>query len=195
MKRTIASLEKHSLWEHKPLLKNSLLIWDIDNISIKALSSIKHLAKFTPEISYVVAHKPIDEATKALLYQEGFTLLMTSPLMPTDAKIVTLIDTHHHCSHLLFISSDGDFVPAIKRFLTKRSVQWIMQDSHKKRICMNCDVTHSHLTLSTLLLEDEPSTKKHQKRKKPAFYAPTRTSFSNEAYWLSYFARYHAHIG
>ena len=77
MRRAIASLEKHSLWEHKPLLKNSLLIWDLDNISIKALSSIKHLAKFTPEIGYVVAHKPItvricfSSALMATLYQQS----------------------------------------------------------------------------------------------------------------------------
>ena len=44
-------------------------------------------------------------------------------------------------------------------------------------------------------IEDERGNRHSKKRKKTAFYAPTRTSFANEVYWLNYFSHYYAHIG
>lgn len=182
------------LWENKPLLENSLVVWDSDNISICALETIKHLAKFTPHKRYIVSHKPLAEEKEALLRKEGFTIIVSSPYS-TDARIIALIDNHHHSTSLILISSDGDFVPVVKRFLEKHPMQWIMQDCNKKRICMNINLAHPKLTLSTMDIKDEHIQRRHTKRHKPTFYAPTRTSFENEAYWLRYFARYHAHIG
>ena len=49
------------LWNNKPILKNSLLVWDVENISIKALSSIKHLAKFTPQKCFAISKVPLNE--------------------------------------------------------------------------------------------------------------------------------------
>ncbi len=182
------------LWKNKPLLENSLVVWDSDNISLSALETIKHLAKFTPHKRYIVSKKPFEEEKDALLLEDGFTCNVSSASYPTDARIVDLIDSHHHCTSLILISSDGDFVPVVKRFLEKHPVQWMMHDCNKKRICMNINLAHPNLTLSTIAIEDERSNKHSKKRHKPAFYAPTHTSFANEAYWLRYFARYHAHI-
>lgn len=148
------------LWENKPLLENSLVVWDSDNISICALEIIKHLAKFTPHKRYIVSKKPFEEEKEALLLGEGFTCNVSSTSYPTDARIVDLIDSHHNCPSLILISSDGDFVPVVKRFLAKHPVQWIMYDCNKKRICMNIDLAHPNLTLSTIAIEDERSNKK-----------------------------------
>ncbi len=183
------------LWKNKPLLENSLVVWDSDNISLSALEPIKHLAKFTPHKRYIVSKKPLEEEKDALLREDGFTCNVYSTSYNTDARIVDLIDSHHHCTSLILISSDGDFVPVVKRFLAKHPVQWIMYDCNKKRICMTINLAHPHLALSTIAIEDERSNKNSKKRHKPAFYAPTHTSFANEAYWLRYFARYHVHIG
>jgi len=182
------------LWNNKPILKNSLLVWDVENISIKALSSIKHLAKFTPQKCFAISKVPLDELKAAILLKEGFNLYISYPYVSDDA-IIDFIDTHHHGSSLIFISSDSDFVPVINRFLHKHSVQWIMQDCNKKRICMYINLSHPRLTLSSLDIEDERGNRHSKKRKKPAFYAPKRTSFANEVYWLNYFSRYYAHIG
>lgn len=189
MKKPLESNIDERLWHNKPLLKNSLLVWDVENISINCLDTIKRLAKFTPQKLYAISKKPFTDELETLLSKEGFIL---SPQY-ADAKIVHLIDTNHHGSHLILVSSDGDFVPVVKRFLEKHPVQWIMQDRNKKRICMNINLAHPNLTLSTIDITDERKTY-HKRRKKPAFYAPSHTSFENEAYWLRYFARYHAHI-
>jgi hypothetical protein len=170
------------------------LVWDVENISIKALSSIKHLAKFTPQKCFAISKVPLDALKAAILLKEGFNLYISYPYVSDDA-IIDFIDTHHHGSSLIFISSDSDFVPVINRFLHKHSVQWIMQDCNKKRICMYINLSHPRLTLSSLDIEDERGNRHSKKRKKTAFYAPTRTSFANEVYWLNYFSHYYAHIG
>jgi len=194
MRAISQELETSMLWNNKPILKNSLLVWDVENISIKALSSIKHLAKFTPQKCFAISKVPLDALKAAILLKEGFNLYISYPYVSDDA-IIDFIDTHHHGSSLIFISSDSDFVPVINRFLHKHSVQWIMQDCNKKRICMYINLSHPRLTLSSLDIEDERGNRHSKKRKKPAFYAPKRTSFANEVYWLNYFSRYYAHIG
>ena len=194
MKKQGEDMNLVSLWNNKPILANSVLVWDIENIPIKALPHIKHLAKFTPQTRYVISKDTLCDEQEALISKEGFTHDSSYPYA-TDTKIVHLIDTHHSSSYLMFISSDGDFIPVINRFLKKHPVQWIMQDCNKKRICMNINLAHPNLTLSSIDIVDERKSNNAKKRHKPAFYAPTFTSFHNEAYWLRYFARYHAHIG
>ena len=65
------------LWNNKPILKNSLLVWDVENISIKALSSIKHLAKFTPQKCFAISKVPLDALKAAILIKEGFNLYIS----------------------------------------------------------------------------------------------------------------------
>ena len=194
MKKSLESNIDERLWHNKPLLKNSLLVWDVENISINCLDTIKRLAKFTPEKRYAISKKPFTDAFETLLSKDGFILSPQNPQY-ADAQIVHLIDTNHHSSHLILVSSDGDFVPVVKRFLEKHPVQWMMQDCNKKRICMNINLAHPNLRISTIDMADEYPKRNDKKRNKPAFYAPHNTSFANEIYWLRYFARYHAHIG
>ena len=131
------------VWENKPLLENSLLVWDSDNISVSALDMIQHLAKITPHKRYAISKKPLSKDNEARLLKEGFIILASYP-HPTDATIVQLIDSyHHHSSYLIFISSDGDFIPVINRFLHTHPVQWMMQDCNKKRICMYINLTQT----------------------------------------------------
>lgn len=192
MTKPLEYLDEQELWNNKPLLKNSLFVWDVENIPVNSLDTIKRLAKFTPQKRYAISKKPLLREWAMLLTKEGFTLFEHYPLS-ADAKIIHLIDTHHLCSHLILVSSDSDFVPVVKRFLEKHPVQWIMQDENKKRICMYINLTHPKLTLSTIDIKDKCKSH-HKRRKKPAFYAPKYTSFANEAHWLNYFACYQAHI-
>ena len=194
MRAISQELENLMLWNNKPILKNSLLVWDVENISIKQLPSIKRLAKFTPQKCFAISKVPRDALKAAILLKEGFNLYISYPYVSDDA-IIDFIDTHHHCASLIFISSDSDFVPVINRFLHKHSVQWIMQDCNKKRICMYINLSHPRLKLSTIHIENKRDNRDSKERNKPAFYAPTRTSFENEVYWLNYFSHYYAHIG
>lgn len=181
MREISQELENSVLWNNKPILKNSLLVWDVENISIKALPSIKRLAKFTPQKCFAISKVPLDALKAAILLKEGFNLYISYPYLSDDA-IIDFIDTHHHASSLIFISSDSDFVPVINRFLHKHSVQWIMQDCNKKRICMYINLSHPRLKLSTIHIENKRDNRDSKERYKPALYAPTRTSFENEVY-------------
>lgn len=178
--------EPQELWFHQPLLPHSLVIWDVENISLRYIEQIKHLAKFTPHKRYALSKMPLSQKQERLLAQEGFTLFEHYPLR-VDEKIVALIHRHQLYTHLMLISSDSDFVPSVKRFLVKNSVQWIMQDENKKRICMYMNLTHPRLTLSTFASE-YPIT--HSK--KPSHKHKTPSSFYNEKAWLAFFNKYHA---
>ena len=60
---------------------------------------------------------------------------------------------------------------------------------------MYINLSHPRLILSSLNIEDERGNRDFKRQNKPAFYAPKRTSFANEVYWLNYFSHYYAHIG
>ena len=185
----------HPLWNKKTLALHSLLLWDIENIPINALQLIKQLVKCTPYNAYAISQYPIDEVQRTFLEQEGIRFIPTYPECADKTLCTLILEAKQRITSLIFVSSDGDFVPYIKEALKNCNVLWIMQDCNKKRICMNIDLSHPRLTLSSIDSEDKRVNRHSKKRKKPAFYAPTRTSFSNEAYWLNYFSRYHAHIG
>lgn len=179
----LPSVEHLPLWNQKPLVKDSFVVWDVENISTLFLETIKQMASFTPHKRFALSKRPLSPKQEARLRKEGFTLFEHYP-SSADAKIVRIIDSHHLCSALMLISSDGDFVPVIKRFLVKRPVQWILQDENKKRICMLIDLSHPRLTLSTFVHEhSRTASKKHSwKRQRP----PLR----NEKAWLAFFKRY-----
>ena len=186
MKPPLPLCEPQELWSHQPLLPHSLVIWDAENISLRYVKQIKHLAKFTPYKRYAISKMPLSEKQERLLTQEGFTLFEHYPFS-ADAKIVELIRRHQLYTHLMLITSDSDFVPSVKRFLLKRHVQWIMQDENKKRICMYMNLTHPRLTLSTFASK-YPIThsKKHSHKHK------TPSSLHNEKAWLAFFNKYHS---
>jgi len=90
MKKSLEYLDKQVLWENKPLLKNSLLVWDVENISINCLDTIKRLAKFTPQKRYAISKKPLTDELETLLSKEGFILSPRNPQY-ADAQIVYLL--------------------------------------------------------------------------------------------------------
>lgn len=139
------------LWGHKPLLKGSFLLWDVENISEKRLEEIHALVKFTPEKLYAISKKALNPYRIRFFQSRGFILFEHYPLS-ADEKIINLIKVHQGCTHLILISSDSDFVPSIHRFLETQThhVQWIMEDANKKRICMNVNLSHPRLYLSCL---------------------------------------------
>lgn len=145
---TLVSKEE-LLWNHKPLLKGSFLLWDVENISIKHFEEIKTLVKFTPERLYAISKRVLSLKAIRFFQSRGFILCENYPLS-ADEKIMDLIRIHQGCTHLILISSDSDFVPSIHRFLETHHVQWIMEDANKKRICMNVNLSHPRLQLSCL---------------------------------------------
>ncbi|MDD3505857.1 MAG: NYN domain-containing protein [Sulfurimonas sp.] len=183
MKTPPPSFLSQETWSNKPFIPHSLLVWDVENISVRYLNRIKNLARFTPQKRYALSKKPLSLKQERLLAREGFTLFEHYPLS-ADEKIVELIHRHHLYTHMILISSDSDFVPSVKRFLTKRHVQWIMQDENKKRICMYMNIAHPRLTLTTF------SSANHPKNTKKSSSRQQRPPLKNEKAWLDFFKKY-----
>ena len=155
------------LWNDKALLKGSFLVWDFENIGISFFEAIKACVAFTPEKLYLMCKHPISTQNRALLEARGFILFENYP-GSADEKIIDLIKVHQGCTHLILISSDSDFVPAVHRYLENHHVQWIMNDCNKKRICMKINLAHPRLKITTIFWEAKPKeiAKKAAKQKK-----------------------------
>ena len=151
------------LWNDKPLLRHSFLVWDVENISVKCFDSIKALVKFTPEKLYAISKKVLSPSVLGFFEEHGFVLFENYP-GSADEKIMKLIAMHQGCTHLILISSDSDFVPSVHRFLEHHYVQWIINDANKKRICMRVNLSHTRLTLSTFVQKDTPKPKQRVRK-------------------------------
>ena len=62
------------LWNDKPLLRHSFLVWDVENISVKCFDSIKALVKFTPEKLYAISKKALSLNNLRFFEEHGFVL-------------------------------------------------------------------------------------------------------------------------
>ena len=151
------------LWNDKPLLRHSFLVWDVENISVKCFDSIKALVKFTPEKLYAISKKALRLNNLRFFEEHGFVLFENYP-GSADEKIMKLIAMHQGCTHLILISSDSDFVPSVHRFLEHHYVQWIINDANKKRICMRVNLSHTRLILSTFVQKDTPKPKQRVRK-------------------------------
>ena len=156
------------LWNDKPLLRHSFLVWDVENISVKCFDSIKALVKFTPEKLYAISKKALSLNNLRFFEEHGFVLFENYP-GSADEKIMKLIAMHQGCTHLILISSDSDFVPSVHRFLEHHYVQWIINDANKKRICMRVNLSHTRLTLSTFVQKDTPKPKQRVRKEGKSF--------------------------
>ena len=156
------------LWNDKPLLRHSFLVWDVENISVKCFDSIKALVKFTPEKLYAISKKVLSPSVIGFFEEHGFVLFEKYP-GSADEKIMKLIAMHQGCTHLILISSDSDFVPSVHRFLEYHHVQWIINDANKKRICMRVNLSHTRLTLSTFVQKDTSNPKQRVRKEGKSF--------------------------
>ena len=110
MRAISQELENSMLWNNKPILKNSLLVWDVENISIKALPSIKHLAKFTPQKCFAISKVPLDALKAAILLKEGFNLY----ILNTDWQVIDL--------YTQLFNQINDFVGELLKYLAYQHV-------------------------------------------------------------------------
>ena len=157
------------LWSDKPLLRNSFLVWDVENISVKCFDSIKALVKFTPEKLYAISKKALSLDALRFFEEHGFVLFENYP-GSADKKIMDLISMHQGCTHLILISSDSDFVPCVHRFLEAHHVQWIINDANKKRICMRVNLCHTRLIISTFVQKDTSKSKQRVRKEGKSFF-------------------------
>lgn len=90
------------LWNDKPLMMNSFLVWDFENIGLQCFEAIKALVKFTPLKLYVISKRPIRLFVQRILQEEGFILFENYP-GSADDKIIALIKMHQGYSHLILL--------------------------------------------------------------------------------------------
>ena len=137
------------LWNKKPMLPHSILVWDLENISYKNLKMIKEKVAYSPEKLYIVTRQKISEKNRLKMETEGFKILDLHRGI-SDDKIISVMDVYSMYSNMILISSDSDFVSVAKRYLKNSNLQWIMNDRNKKRILMKMNLTDKNLKITTI---------------------------------------------
>jgi len=140
------------LWNMKPIQKNSILLWDFENISFKKLEQIKKLVRYTPEEMYIVTKQPLGTKLIYKTAKEHFKILNAHKTI-SDDKIIQMIKLFKKRSHMILISSDSDFVKVVEQYTKANKLHWIIEDKNKKAIMMYVDLTNKNLKISTLSLE------------------------------------------
>lgn len=136
-------------WNNKPINKQTLLLWDLENISFSYFQRIKELVKFTPEKTYLFSKQNYSEKNRKI-FNDNNMQLFNIYHEDADTKLLNVLKLHECYQSVILVSSDSDFVGAIKKYLKNHKVQWIMDDNNKKRICMKIKLDDKNLSLNVL---------------------------------------------
>ena len=139
-----------------------LLIWDIENISIKRLNQIKKIFSIFNYEKIVVSKEIIQEKNKILLEEENFVIIQSEDI--ADLKIIEIIKNNiKEIKELIIISSDSDFVSIIKKcLLNKIKVNWLVESNNKKRILMNIIIDNPNININVIQENEKQKNKKLQ---------------------------------
>ena len=151
------------LWNSKPLLKGSVLLWDLENIPFHRLEDIKKVAKYTPQNLYIVSKDPLGEKLLGKIHKEHFKVLNEHKGI-SDSKIISIMKLNGNRENLMLVSSDSDFAREANSYLKKGKLQWIVVENVKKRVLMKVNLASKNLTLSTIA--HKPSKSKRAATKK-----------------------------
>jgi hypothetical protein len=163
---------KEVLWNDKPIKKNSLIIWDLENISFHRLEDIKRLSRYTPEKLYVITKQKLSLKLRVKIEKEQFKILDLHDTI-SDDKIIKVMKLYNLYTHMLLITSDSDFVNPAQDFLKEKYLHWIIEDHKKKPIIMKMNLANTRLTFSTFTTKKvlSKATQKANKPKKVISYS------------------------
>lgn len=146
------------LWNSKPLLEGSVLLWDLENIPFHRLEDIKKVAKYTPQDLYIVSKDSLGEKLLKKIHKEHFKVLNAHKGI-SDSKIISIMKLYGNRENLMLVSSDSDFAREANKYLKKGKLQWIVVENVKKRVLMKVNLASANLTLSTLAHKPSKSNK------------------------------------
>jgi len=118
--------------DNKPILENSVMIWDIENIAYSQFKYVKQYLSYTPLEVIVVATK-IYPKIRRWLERHYFTYYQVKTL--ADDSIIKLLKHYFKKDFQYFtvVSSDSDFAPIIKFLLYHRKKVDVISNQHSNR--------------------------------------------------------------
>jgi hypothetical protein len=184
-------IEKY-LWNNKPIIEDSVLLWDLENIHFNRLEDIKKLAKYTPQDMYVITKEHLSNKYKNRIEKEHFKILDSHKGI-SDEKIIAIMKLYANRPYMILISSDTDFAKSVNRYIKHNRMQWIVVEANKKGVAMRADLANSNLTISVLPQKDKKPTytPKNKKAKKSNNTAPRSTAAINNTYGTRTELKYH----
>jgi len=141
--------EADIFWNNKEVIKNSILLWDLRDISFRKLEAIKGITKYTPARLLVVSDQPLSEKLINRMNDENFKIFVAH-----KTKIIKIMQQYENIENITLISSDSIFIKEASVHILNNKLHWIMTDSRKGAIIMKMNVASPNLTISTLLKKE-----------------------------------------
>jgi len=130
--------------------KDSVLIWNIENINYKRIDEIYEKLSFIPKKQFIITHYKLSSKILKALEPKGFKFLYA----PKDAdtsiiKVLKLIMETN--KFLVIISSDSDFVNITQELTNKHKKVHLILDSHNsKRSLFKNNISEQLLKISLI---------------------------------------------
>ena len=136
-------------WENKPILENSVIVWDIKTVAFSQLATIKAKLEFTPESSYIVIQKNLFAKAKQKILKD-YGDLFNQHISSFDGKIIATSEFLSHYSNVILVSSNHRFYEVVNKLTKTNQLQWIFEEHKTKHISMRANLASMNLKLTPI---------------------------------------------
>lgn len=129
--------------------QNTILVWDIENTSLRYIKQVKEILKYIPEKIYIVTKQKLSNHKQKYIKNLQLTnIKIVESNIEADflIKFILKISSERNTDFTI-VSSDSDFVPVIKMLVSKdKKVNLFLLEKSSRAILMKTDVTNKNIS-------------------------------------------------
>lgn len=129
--------------------QNTILVWDIENTSLRYIKQVKEILKYIPEKIYIVTKQKLSNHKQKYIKNLHLTnIKIVESNIEADflIKFILKISSERNTDFTI-VSSDSDFVPVIKMLVSKdKKVNLFLLEKSSRAILMKTDITNKNIS-------------------------------------------------
>lgn len=139
-------------------MENTLLIWDIENISYKYYNKVLNKLNYKPEKIFVVSKRILGKNENKFIETNNLKYINSKNKLADEYIFNIMKITKENTKELSIVSSDSDFVQYINKYITEyNKINLIIEENNSKRILMLSDITNKKINYILLSNENKDS--------------------------------------
>lgn len=139
-------------------MENTLLIWDIENISYKYYNKVLNKLNYKPEKIFVVSKRILGKNENKFIETNNLKYINSKNKLADEYIFNIMKITKENTKELSIVSSDSDFVQYINKHITEyNKINLIIEENNSKRILMLSDITNKKINYILLSNENKDS--------------------------------------
>lgn len=148
-------------------MENTLLIWDIENISYKYYNEVLNKLNYKPGKFFVVSKRILGKNENKFIETNNLKYINSKNKLADEYIFNIMKITKENTKELSIVSSDSDFVQYINKHITEyNKINLIIEENNSKRILMLSDITNKKINYILLSNENKINKKSNNLKKK-----------------------------